>query len=102
MQAKFCLIDIDYKDIDDKTVILLFGKTTDGKNVVVIDESYEPYFYVLPDNLEKAKKEITEVLEKVILKLKESKLKKRIFSTRKKSFSKFIVVNQEILTKLET
>jgi DNA polymerase I/DNA polymerase-2 len=88
MQVKFCLIDIDYRDVNDKTVILLFGKTIDEKSIVVIDESYEPYFYVLPSDLEKAKKEIVELLEKNNFKIKKIEVEKKNFFGKEKKFLK--------------
>lgn len=88
MQVKFCLIDVDYKDINDKTVILLYGKSVDGKNIVVIDESYEPYFYVLPSDLEKAKKEITKLLEKNKFEIRKIEVEKKNFFGEKREFLK--------------
>jgi DNA polymerase I len=51
MNIQFYLIDITYKIINNKPVIHLFGRTIDGKQVCVIDESFEPYFYVETDDI---------------------------------------------------
>ena len=45
---QFYPLDIQYKVIDGKPVIYLFGKTPDGNQICVLDDSFEPYFYVIP------------------------------------------------------
>jgi DNA polymerase elongation subunit (family B) len=45
---QFYLLDISYKVVDGKPVIYLFGKTTDDQQICVLDDSFEPYFYVIP------------------------------------------------------
>lgn len=45
---EFFPLDITYKIVNKKPVIYLFGKTTDKKQVCVLDDSFEPYFYVIP------------------------------------------------------
>jgi DNA polymerase elongation subunit (family B) len=46
LSAEFYLLDIDYKTIDDKPVVRLFGITKEMKRIVVLDRSFQPYFYV--------------------------------------------------------
>ena len=36
-------------DIDEKVGVRLFGRTEDGKSVVVLDKSQESYFYIIPE-----------------------------------------------------
>lgn len=43
----FYLTDITYKIENNKAVIYLFGKTKQGKRLIVKDENFKPYFYVL-------------------------------------------------------
>lgn len=45
---QFYPLDIHYKVVKGKPVIYLFGKTTDGQQICVLDDSFEPYFYVIP------------------------------------------------------
>ncbi|MBW3002741.1 DNA-directed DNA polymerase [Candidatus Woesearchaeota archaeon] len=45
---QFYLLDLSYKIVDGKPVIYLFGKTTEGQQICVLDDSFEPYFYVIP------------------------------------------------------
>ncbi|MDR0911778.1 MAG: DNA-directed DNA polymerase [Methanobrevibacter sp.] len=59
----FLLFDIDYITVDDKPVIRLYGKDNE-KTIIAIDESFEPYIYVLSHNIEEAKKEILEISNK--------------------------------------
>ena len=44
----FFPIDITYKIENNKAVIYLFGRTLDNKQICVIDQNFEPYFYVIP------------------------------------------------------
>ena len=37
---------IDYTTINDRTVVRLFGRSSDGKRKVVNVSGIEPYFYV--------------------------------------------------------
>ncbi len=66
-KIQFFPLDITYKVVDDKPIIYLYGKTTAGKQICVIDDSFEPYFIVIPkkgaalkEKLEKIKVEVRE------------------------------------------
>ena len=55
------LLDIDYITKDEKAVVRLFGKVKGDKqekNIIAIDDSFEPYIYVISDDIESCKKEI--------------------------------------------
>jgi len=54
--VKFHMLDITYKIVGDGVVILIFGKTDDGKRICLMDDSFEPYFYVLPKKKEDIEK----------------------------------------------
>lgn len=60
-KIQFFPLDIAYKVIDDKPVIHLFGRTVDNKQVLILDDSFEPYFYVIP----KEGIDLREKLEKI-------------------------------------
>ncbi len=47
-KIQFYPIDAAYKVMDEKPVIHLFGRTIDNKQVCVLYDSFEPYFYVVP------------------------------------------------------
>jgi len=47
-KIRFFPLDVMYKVIDEKPVIHLFGKTSDNKQICVLYDSFEPYFYVIP------------------------------------------------------
>jgi len=47
-KIQFFPLDITYKVMDDKPVTHLFGRTVDGKQVLILDDTFEPYFYVIP------------------------------------------------------
>lgn len=57
MKTEICLLDLDYEEISGNISIILYGRSPDKKRVVVIDPSYEPYFYVPPKNLDRAKRD---------------------------------------------
>ncbi|UCH12271.1 MAG: ribonuclease H-like domain-containing protein, partial [Candidatus Omnitrophota bacterium] len=46
-KIQFFPIDVTYKKINDRAVIYIFGRTIDGKQICVTDESFQPYFYVI-------------------------------------------------------
>ncbi len=48
MEERFFLFDVDYRVDGDDVITRLYGKTKDGKKVVVHDRKTRPYFYVLP------------------------------------------------------
>lgn len=49
MNLEFFPVDIEQYLHKGKVVVALFGRTIDGKKVCVIDESYQPYFFVVVD-----------------------------------------------------
>lgn len=73
MEQNVCVLDIDYVTIDEKPVIRLFAKSGE-KNVILIDDSFKPYLYVLPvgfpdECIEEIMERLPEVeIETVILK----------------------------------
>jgi len=49
-KIQFYPMDITYKIVNEKPHIYLFGKTIDKKQITIIDENFQPYFYVLLKN----------------------------------------------------
>ncbi len=47
-KVTFYPLDVTYKIEKNKAVVYLFGRTTDNKQICVVDENFEPYFYVIP------------------------------------------------------
>ena len=64
MERKVVILDIDYVTHEDKPVIRLFSKDGD-KNVVLIDDTFEPYLYVVCDDADECLAEIEENLDVV-------------------------------------
>ena len=60
-KIRFFPLEVTYKIIDGKAVIHLYGKTIKNEHLCVLDENFEPYFYVIP----KMGKEVQEKLEKI-------------------------------------
>lgn len=48
-KISFYPLDIEYKIVGERTIIRLYGKTQDGKQICVQDSNFEPYFYVYAD-----------------------------------------------------
>ena len=48
MMIEFMLIDSTYEIAGREPVIVLYGKTRDGKNIVLLDKRFRPYFYAVP------------------------------------------------------
>ncbi len=85
---KIFLIDIDYDTIEDKLYTILYGRMEDGKRGVVLDPNYEPYFYVLPFNIENAKKEINEILKKEGIEVKGIEVERKNLLGEEREFLK--------------
>jgi hypothetical protein len=64
MNAKVFIYDIDYRAFEDRVSILLYGRTEEGRTVSIYDPSYKPYFYVLPTDIDRAEKDIMNLLKK--------------------------------------
>ena len=62
MQRNVVILDIDYVTYEDKPVIRLFSKDGD-KNVILIDDTFEPYLYVVSDDFDDCIKEIEDNLD---------------------------------------
>src|SRR3989338_4548183 len=60
-KIRFFPLDIIYKVIENKPVIHLYGRIENGPQVCILDDSFEPYFYVVA----KEGAEIREKLEKL-------------------------------------
>jgi len=77
MKEQIFILDCDYIKRGSRSIIRIWGKTKKGKTVVLFVEDYYPYFFVLPKNPQKAKKEIEEILKKANQSIKEIKITKR-------------------------
>ena len=64
MQKNVVILDIDYITHENKPIIRLFSKEGD-KNVVLLDDTFEPYLYVLSDKVDECISEIEETLDVV-------------------------------------
>jgi len=64
MQRNVVILDIDYVTFEEKPVIRLFSKDGD-KNIVLLDDTFEPYLYVMSDNMDECIEEIKENLDVV-------------------------------------
>ena len=51
VSIKFFPLDITYKVINGKALIYLFGRSLEGTQICVVDD-FEPYFYVIPKQLD--------------------------------------------------
>ncbi len=78
MQLRFYPIDVCYKVVRDVPVIHLFGRTVEGTQVCVVDESFEPYFWIL--NADK------EVVRSLSVRRGESEIRIKRVEAHKKKF----------------
>jgi len=81
-KIRFYLLDITYKVKEGKPVIYMFGRTADGKQVCVIDDSFRPYFYIIPRKGE----DIREKVEKVYAEKKDERYEVTGVELAKKKF----------------
>ena len=52
--VQFYPINISYKILNDKAVIFIYGRTTDNRQICVIDRNFDPYFYAVVNEADKA------------------------------------------------
>ena len=64
MQRNVVILDIDYVTYEDRPVIRLFSKDGD-KNIILLDDTFEPYLYVVSDDLDECIGEIQDNLDVV-------------------------------------
>ena len=63
MKEEFVVIDVDYSLTENKGTVRLWCKNEKGKNVLVLDSTFQPYFYVMPK--ERKLKEVKKKIEKL-------------------------------------
>lgn len=82
--AKFSFypLEVEYKVFGDRTVVQLYGKTTNGKQICVQDSTFKPYFYVLAEKTSP---------EEIVAKLNNLNLEK--------SGRKILIIGTEIVQK---
>lgn len=85
-KEKVFVFDADYIE-EESPKVRLWGKTKEGKNIILFFKTL-PYFFVLPKNLEKAKREIKEFLEKEKIKIEKIETKKRKIFGKEAEFLK--------------
>ncbi len=78
MQRNVVILDIDYVTYEEKPVIRLFSKDGD-KNIVLIDDTFEPYLYVMSDDLDECITEIEDNLDVINI----EKVQKKDFQIEK-------------------
>lgn len=87
------MLDIDYELVNGKAVIRMFGRTKQGKSIVVTDKSFEPYFYaLLDDGFDAVKKKLLEKKTPDYEIVKVEKVKK-LFKTKETEFAKVYTKN---------
>ena len=93
MEKNVVILDIDYVTYEDKPVIRLFSKNGD-ENVILIDDTFEPYLYVVCDDFDECIEEIQENLDVVSV----EKVTKKDFQIEK-DFIKVIFKHPQELAK---
>jgi DNA polymerase I/DNA polymerase-2 len=75
LKENLLVLDADYALVENKPTVRIFAKDEKGKTVLVLDDTFEPYFYAMPKEgkLAELKKKIEEIdtkkLETKILKI---------------------------------
>ncbi|MBR3156784.1 MAG: DNA polymerase, partial [Methanobrevibacter sp.] len=64
MQENVVILDIDYVTYEEKPVIRLFSKKGD-ENIILIDDTFEPYLYVMSDDVDECVSEIEDNIDVV-------------------------------------
>lgn len=94
MEKNVVILDIDYVTYENKPVIRLFSKDKD-KNIVLLDDTFEPYLYVAPkDDVKECQKQVLDTLEDVHI----EEVIKKDFQVEK-TFLKVTFLNPQELAK---
>ena len=91
MEKNVVILDIDYVTYEDKPVIRLFSKDGD-KNVILLDDTFEPYLYVVSDDIDNCMAEIQENLDIVSI----EKVVKKDFQIEKEFIKVTFIHPQEL------
>ena len=91
MEKNVVILDIDYVTYEDKPVIRLFSKDGD-KNVILLDDTFEPYLYVVSEDIDNCMSEIQENLDVVSV----EKVVKKDFQIEKEFIKVTFVHPQEL------
>ena len=87
VQFSFYPTDIAYTVKNGKPIIQLYGRTVDGKQICVLDENFEPYFYIVGEvdikKLEALKQEDFRVV-------RVEKIKKNLNEQEKEAYKVFL------------
>ena len=95
MILKLLVYDVDYEIFENKGVIEIFCKDEEGKNFLVRDKNFFPYFYAMPKGESEKLREKIEKLEtsKIGAKIVEAKIEKKIFEGKEVEVIKIIIDN---------
>jgi len=67
VELELAVIDIDYRTFEEgeeeKVELRVFGKTSQGENVLAVERDFKPYFYVLPSSGVEVEELEDEILE---------------------------------------
>ena len=84
---KLCLLDADYINEKESSIIRLFCKDRNGKTVACLDYNFEPYFYILPKRgKEKGVKKEVEKIKSI--RIKKVEIVERVLFGEKRKFVK--------------
>jgi len=87
LKVEFFLLDADYVIERDEALVRLFGITEEGKTIASFFQ-YEPYFYVLSSDAQKAIEEIKALVKKKNVKIKRIEKVKKVLKGENKEFLK--------------
>ncbi|MEE9526020.1 MAG: DNA-directed DNA polymerase [Candidatus Woesearchaeota archaeon] len=102
-KIQFYPLDITYKVEREKAAIYLYGRTTKGEQICVIDSSFEPYFYVLLRDEDKIKSfcnKITKISvehkERIAKVTKTEVVKKKFLGKKKNAVKVFVQIPSDV------
>jgi DNA polymerase, archaea type len=73
-KLQFFVLDAKYRINNNKAEIYLFAKTISGKQIIVVDNSFDPYFYVIP----KLGQDLNEKIKKITVEKNEGEISRVI------------------------
>jgi len=95
LKEKLFVIDADYTLVNEKKIIRIYCKNSEGKTVLVVDNKFNPYFYAIPNgSANKLKDKIENLNQKKIgIKILKVEVVERVFDLKKIKLVKITIEN---------
>jgi len=100
MKLKVFVFDTDYDVVNGNAEIRLYCKDSDGRTVLLIDDTFKPYFFILPKNDPKVLAEKVKKITSKDFKILDVVIERRILEREERDFLKVVIDNPRKIAKV--